>query len=111
MAKTCLNHKDQTAVTMCHQCHKPLCKSCTMVTSHGSFCSSECSILFREFREKMKAGGPQKSGAGKKLVFFILLLVAAVILIHLAATNGVEIARKFDILGRLLEGSDLPSIK
>jgi hypothetical protein len=107
MAKTCLNHKDQTAVTMCHQCHKPICKSCTMVTSHGSFCSSECSIIFREFRDKMKAGAPKKSGALSKFVLVVVLGLAAMVGIHLAVRfGGIEAVRGIDFIGRILGGAE-----
>ena len=105
MAKTCVNHKDQPSVTMCHQCHLPLCKSCTMVTPHGSFCSSECSILNREFKEKMRTCEARKPSGGIaiKLFLFLLLVVVGMIGIHVAANKGFGPARALDLIGRLLE--------
>jgi len=107
MAKMCTSHGNQPAVTMCHQCHKPICKSCTMVTAHGSFCSSECSIIFREFKEKMKASASaRKSGMGLKLVVVLLLVVGAFILIHLAAQNGVDPLKRIDLIGKFLRTTE-----
>lgn len=104
MAKHCVNHSGQQAVTMCHQCHKPICKSCTMVASHGSFCSSECSVIFREFREKMKASAAgRRSGLGMKLVIIFFLAAGALVLIHLGARNGVEPLKGIDVIGRILK--------
>ncbi len=102
MAKSCANHSNQPSVTSCNQCQKALCKSCTMVTSHGSFCSSECSVIFREFKEKLKTG-KKKSGAGAKAFLVLLLLAGAVVLIHLGARNDVEALKKVDVIGHLLE--------
>lgn len=104
MAKSCVNHSGQPSVTMCFQCHKPICKSCTMVTPHGTFCSSECSVIHREFKEKLKQSGAIKrgGGAGKVVVLFILIAIAATILIHLAARGGVEAVKPFDVIGKYL---------
>ncbi len=107
MAKSCVNHGNQPAVTMCHQCHKPICKSCTMVTAHGSFCSSECSVIFREFKEKMKSSAAaRKSGLGMKLVIILLLAAGALVLIHLGARNGVEPLKGIDVIGRILRNAE-----
>ena len=86
---------------MCHQCHKPLCKSCVMVTPGGSFCSSECSVLYREMKEKL-GGGKKTGGAGKKFILFILLLVAAAIGLHFLADKNTQV-KKFDIIDRILK--------
>lgn len=101
MAKTCYKHKNEPSATMCHQCHKPLCKSCVMVTPSGSFCSSECSVLYREMKEKL-GGGKKKGGSGKKLLAFLLLIIAAVFGIHFAAKKNPDLKR-FDLLQKLLE--------
>ncbi len=103
MGKVCVNHSSQPAVTMCHQCHKPICKSCTMVTPHGSFCSSECSVINREFKSKMKAGQPKKGSAGKVVVLLVLLAILVIGGIHMAAKmGGVEAAKRFDLIGTML---------
>jgi hypothetical protein len=107
MARSCINHKSQQAVTMCHQCHKPICKSCTMVTPQGNFCSSECSIIFREFKEKMKASASaRKPGLGMKLIVILLLVAGALVLIHLGARNGVDPLVRVDVIGRILKNAE-----
>lgn len=104
MAKVCLTHKDQPAVAMCHQCHKPICKACTMVTPHGTFCSSECSVISREYKEKVRLSGvhERKGGAGKVVVLVVLLLIAGVFVIHVAARAGVQAVKPIDFLGKFL---------
>ena len=104
MAKACANHKEQPAATMCHQCHVPVCKACTTVTAHGSFCSSECSLLNREFKERVRAGGGVRSPGGMtiKLFLFGLILIVAMVGIHMAANRGAAFVRPIDLIGRLL---------
>jgi len=104
MAKACATHKDQPAATMCHQCHLPICKACTTVTSHGSFCSAECSLLNREFKERLRAGGggTPRGGVAVKLVCFLLLGLIALVAIHMAANRGAAFVRPIDLIGRLL---------
>lgn len=103
MAKVCMNHTHQVAVTMCHQCHKPICKSCTMVTPHGSFCSSECSVINREFKHKMKASQSEKGAKAKIAIFFVLLVVLILGGIHVVAKIGkVEAVKRFDLINALI---------
>jgi hypothetical protein len=72
-----------------------------MVTPHGSFCSSECSVLFREFKEKMK--GQKKGGGALKFLLFILMLgVLAVLGLHMFRDKLPEQLQQYDILGKLL---------
>lgn len=107
MAKRCLSHPNQPAITMCHQCHKPICKSCTMVTPHGSFCSSECSIIFREFREKLKASAAaRKGGLGLKLVLALFLVMGVFVLIHVGARGGIGPLQGIDVIGRILRNAE-----
>lgn len=104
MAKACANHKEQPAATMCHQCHVPVCKACTVVTAHGSFCSSECSLLNREFKERIRAGGTAGAPGGVAIKFclFALILLVAMVGIHMAANRGAAFVRPIDLIGRLL---------
>jgi hypothetical protein len=103
-SKNCALHEDQPAVSSCHQCRKDLCKSCVMVTPAGTFCSSECSVLFREMKSQGGAG-KKSSGAAMKAFLFLLVLVAAAFLIHLAPmTTG----KPFDIIGRILNQTQSP---
>lgn len=104
MAKACANHKDQPAATMCHQCHLPICKVCTTVTSHGSFCSAECSLLNRDFKEKIRTGegGAPAGGLAIKFVLFLLLVAVGMVGIHMAVNRGAAFLRPVDLIGRLL---------
>jgi hypothetical protein len=103
--KNCLKHKDQPSVTMCHQCHHPLCKSCVMVTPAGTFCSSECSIIFKEMKAKLGDKKKKGSSAGLVFVFIVLLAVASLFVIHFAARDKEHdhFLRKIDVIGRFLD--------
>jgi hypothetical protein len=106
MAKACLTHKDRAAATMCRQCHKPVCAACTLVTSQGSFCSTECSLLFKSFQAQWKSGAAARPGGLLKtavgLLFVGVLLVLAV---HLMARAGIPAAKKIDVVGAVLEAA------
>ena len=97
-SKHCTMHEDQPSVSACHQCRKDLCKSCVMVTPTGTFCSSECSILFREMKSQGGSAKPSSGGA-LKAVLLLLSLVASAFLVHLAPmTTG----KSFDVIGLIL---------
>lgn len=106
MSKTCINHREAPSTTMCHQCHRPICKACTLVTPQGMFCSSECGLLNREFKEKAKEGGTRQ-GMGKAVA--LLQLTGAFVLIGLifvginAAAQKVPKLKKIDLIGRVVE--------
>jgi len=103
--KTCSMHEKQPAVASCNQCRKDLCKSCVMVTPAGSFCSSECSVLFREMKSQGGQGRKKSSGAAAKGILLLLLLVAAAFLVHLAPmTTG----QPYDIIGQILNKTQAP---
>ena len=85
--KLCLTHRDRKATSFCHRCHRPICTECTLVTSQGSFCSSECHVLARDFREKMKdEPGYRPPGffnkATKAGVVIVLLLLVVWFMFH-----------------------------
>lgn len=109
MVKTCVNHKEAPSITMCFQCHRPICKSCTIVTPQGSFCSSECGLLNREFKEKQKE--PRAKQPMGRLVA-MLQLTAAFVLICLvfvginAAAKRHPKLKKIDLMGLVLEALD-----
>jgi hypothetical protein len=103
LAKACVNHKDQPSATMCHQCHRPICKACTTLAPHGSFCSPECSVQNREFKEKVRTGEVKKPQGAILLFGFLFLVVIAMAGLHMAATKGFTPARKLDLIGYLLE--------
>ncbi len=110
MAKTCVNHREQPAVTMCHQCHKPVCTTCTVVSPLGRFCSPECNLLHREFKDRFKAAPPKRqAGAAAVLVILVVLTLAGAGAIHVAARNGVQAARKWDFIGRFFTKSPEPA--
>ncbi|HKS16800.1 MAG TPA: hypothetical protein VJU16_05770 [Planctomycetota bacterium] len=104
-AKTCSMHETQPAVAACGQCRKDLCKSCVMVTPTGNFCSSECSVLFREMKGQGGSSSRKSSGSATKAVLFLLLLVAAAFLVHLAPmTTG----KPYDVIGKILNKTQTP---
>jgi hypothetical protein len=105
VAKTCVNHGNVPAATMCHQCHVPVCPSCTTVTPHGSFCSSTCGLRHREFGEKLRSGElrPARGGLALKLFLGLLVVVGGLSVIHFAALRGILPARRIDVIGFLLE--------
>lgn len=105
MSKTCLNHKDAPAATLCHQCHHPICAACSLVTPQGTFCSPECSILNRDVKSRLQDGGPK----GMTRLETLLKLTAAFVLIclgfggiHMAARKVPKL-KKIDIIGRVIE--------
>lgn len=106
MSRTCINHKDAPSVTMCHQCHHPICTACSLVTPQGTYCSPECVILNRGMKEKLQSGAPKE---GMTKVEGLLKLMAAFVLccvglygIHVAALKVPKL-RRADVIGRLLE--------
>jgi len=106
MARTCINHKDTASTTMCHQCHNPICKSCSLVTPQGIFCSPECSILNRDVKARLKEGKP-KDGMTRvetmlKLIVAFLLVCGVFYGIHALAERQPKLKR-IDMIGRLLE--------
>jgi hypothetical protein len=75
-----------------------------MVTPHGTFCSPECSLERRQFKEKLRTGEAKASGGlAVKVVLGVALLLLVLVGIHGAARKGVAIARPVDLVGRLLE--------
>lgn len=105
MAKTCFNHKDAPASTMCHQCHHPICKACSLVTPQGIFCSPECNLLNRDVKARLQEGAP----TGMTRLETMLKLIAAFVLIclgfggiHMAARK-VPRLKKIDLIGRVTE--------
>lgn len=101
--KNCLAHPNAPAVTMCSQCHKPICQSCTMVTPMGRFCSSECSIINRETKTKLKDGSQKGGGGGAKAVIFVLLLVVlGLVCVHMFKGANPTM-NKIDIIGKFIK--------
>ncbi|MBV8880337.1 MAG: hypothetical protein JO332_10255 [Planctomycetaceae bacterium] len=105
MSKNCIRHQESPAATMCHQCHSPICTACSIVTPRGTFCSPECGVLFREFKERRSE---PKEGSYSKLTTIVKLLVALLLIglgfvgINQAAEHGVPQLRGIDIIGRFM---------
>jgi hypothetical protein len=102
--KFCINHDKTPSSIHCFQCHKPICQQCVMITPHGSFCSSTCSVTYKEMQAHLK-GGPQekKGGALGLLVKLAVVAAVAVVGIHLAVRFGnVEALKAFDLVGMFL---------
>jgi hypothetical protein len=105
MARTCINHKDVPSVTMCHQCHHPICKSCSIVMPLGTFCSTECSILNRDVKARLREGAPKGMGKLEGLIKIVAAFVLIFMLlygIHMAAQRVPKL-KKADVIGRLLD--------
>jgi hypothetical protein len=105
MSKTCVNHRETPAATMCHQCHVPICRACSIVAPQGTFCSPECSVLHREVKARIAEPAPR----GMPRLELLLKLVAAFALswvgfygIHVAAARVPKL-RRVDVIGRLLQ--------
>lgn len=102
MAKTCINHREAPATVHCFQCHKPLCQQCVMVQPHGSFCSSTCSLTYKEMKAQL-AGQKKKGGVGGFLVKLILIVVIVLGGIHAARRfGGVTALEGIDLVGKVL---------
>jgi hypothetical protein len=103
MARSCINHKDTPSATMCHQCHHPICKACSLVTPQGTYCSPECSILNREVKERLRQGKPKEAGGFfTKAAAAFVLMVVGFMGIHLAATHGMTKLKRIDVIGLIL---------
>jgi hypothetical protein len=77
------------------------------VTPHGSFCSPECGILFRDFKERQ---GPAKDESSYSRMTVLIKLMVAMMLVGLgfvginqAAEHGIPQLRKIDVIGRILD--------
>jgi len=105
MAKTCLNHKDAPAATMCHQCHNPICKACSLVTPQGIFCSPECNLLSRDVKTRLREPEP---GGMRRLETLLKLMAAFVLIclgfggIHMVAQRVPKL-KKIDMIGRVMD--------
>jgi len=104
MPKTCINHKETPAATMCHQCHVPICTACSIVSPQGTFCSPECSVLNRQFKTKAADDDPKgmpKVEALLKIVAAFLLIWLGFYGIHVAAQRVPQL-QKIDVVGRIM---------
>ena len=79
--KLCLTHRDRKASSFCHRCHKPICTECTLVTSQGSYCSSECHVIARDFREKMRKEPGQRPTSFLKKAAIGIFVIALIFVI------------------------------
>ena len=99
MEKMCLKHRRTPSSTMCHECHNPICRACVMVTPQGSFCSSECNILYREMKKRMPKA--TKAMRGKSILLGLSVIVLALFVFHFVFRDNPEL-KKYDVIGRLL---------
>ena len=88
----CPNHTDRPATTRCHQCHKPACEECTVVTEDGRFCSTQCARAYADFREAGK--GAAKPGRSKLRLIAGAILLLAVLLVVGAKVLNIEVCKK-----------------
>jgi hypothetical protein len=74
-----------------------------MVTPMGRFCSSECSVINRETKTKLRENPAQPKGSSSKvLVLVLLLMVLGTIGIHFARKSHPNLGR-YDVIGRALD--------
>jgi len=103
--RTCINHKDSPSVTMCHQCHHPICKSCSVLTPQGTYCSPECVILHRDMKSRLQE--PESQSVSKltgliKLAAAFGLITLGFIGINVAAQKVPKLKR-IDLIGRVMD--------
>ena len=102
--KLCLTHRDRPAAAFCHRCHKPVCKECLLVTSQGSFCSSECHVIAREFRERMKGqSGPRPGGAWKKAGIAAIVVILCLTIAWFMLGEALGLPDPFEMFGKLMK--------
>jgi hypothetical protein len=76
------------------------------VTPQGTFCSPECGILFREFKEHQ--GRAKDESSYSKMTVLIKLMVAILLVglgfvgINQAAEHGMPQLRAIDVIGRIM---------
>jgi hypothetical protein len=101
--KMCLQHEQNRATAHCFQCHKPLCQQCVMVTPHGSFCSTACSMTYKEMKAHLKDVEPPRKGSLLGTLVRLVILAAVVIVgIHLCVRYGIVGALKpIDLIGKM----------
>ncbi len=103
--KFCINHARIPATVHCFQCHKPVCQQCVMVTPAGSFCSSACSVTYKEMQAHLHGGRkPAKQGGVVGLVIKLAIVAAvAAVGVHLAVRFlGIDALKGFDLIGKFL---------
>jgi hypothetical protein len=103
--RSCINHKDAPSVTMCHQCHHPICKACSVVAPQGTYCSPECVILHREMKSRLQE--PESQSFSKltgmiKLVAAFGLITLGFIGINVAAQKVPKL-KSIDVIGRVMD--------
>ncbi len=91
MERKCVVCHDRPLSFRCIQCHKPVCDDCAFKIEHGAFCSRECAVMYRDFKQSQRRPARRRSRA---------LLKALVVLVIIAAI-AVVAARKLGLIGRI----------
>ncbi len=78
--KVCPNHPEDTAVSRCASCFKPLCAQCIIKSNGDDFCSDQCATNFSQskehFAEVTKRDKARKLKARiKKIIFLIIIAI------------------------------------
>lgn len=108
----CINHENTPSVTMCYQCHKPICRPCVVVMPQGEFCSTECNALFKTMKEQLASAEKAKPSKVVMAVGAFLILIGLTVAYHLVVVNLDEGSKtrktldKFDIWGMLLSAPE-----
>ncbi len=81
----CARHPETEKVGVCMRCQKNVCPACLVEVSWGSFCSAECSVVYKGFEPQ-----PERSSrfALKVGVFAILVVAAVFVIVQLLPRPG-----------------------
>lgn len=108
----CINHEKIQSVTMCYQCHKPICRACVVVMPQGEFCSTECNAIFKTMKEQLAAAEKAKPSKIVVAVGAFLIVIGLTVAYHLVVVNLDEGSKsrktleRFDIWGMLLSAPE-----
>ena len=132
MTRVCVNHKELPSATMCFQCHKPVCKSCTIVMPQGSFEDLRlekedvpggvrlvaivverpriADLEFRgnkklttsQLKDKLKEARSVGGGFFTKASAVFVLMIIGFMAVHAAVSFGASSLRKIDVIGLIL---------
>lgn len=108
----CINHEKTPSVTMCYQCHKPICRACVVVMPQGEFCSTECNALYKTMKEQLASREKTKPSKIVVAVGAFLIAIGLTVAFHLVVVNLDEKSKaretldNFDIWGMLLSAPE-----
>lgn len=105
MSRTCFKHPTLPSQTRCFQCRRGVCTACVRLTPGGSFCSTECQILYDQSGGRVVHEKNRRANRMRAIALLMLLGVSFFIGLHLLA-SGNESLRKYDLLGTFIGYSE-----